>query len=65
MSAEIPLAMAVIAIAAETGWNEKFILEELPLARFLLYKHAIHWKQGDWTIPPGDSVAEQMAALGL
>ncbi len=55
----------MIALAVETGWSERFIREELPLARFLLYKHALHWRAGDWTVPPSPPVDEQVDILGL
>jgi hypothetical protein len=57
--------MAVMSIARETGWTERYILEELPLSRFLLYKHVLHWKAGDWTVPPDAPVDTQLKALGV
>jgi len=55
----------VIALAAETGWEERFIFEELPLARFLIYRHVLLRRAGVWTVPLGAGVDEQLSLLGL
>jgi hypothetical protein len=44
----------IIAIASETGWSEEYIRSGLPWARALLYWHAIAWRNGLWTVLPGD-----------
>lgn len=54
-----------MALARESGWTESYILETLPLARLMLYIHALHWAKGDWTVPPTASVDDQLAVLGL
>jgi len=55
----------VISLARETGWSERYILDVLPLARLLIYRHAIARGNGAWTVAPGASVDSQAAALGL
>jgi len=54
-------------LAFETGWPESFILEELPLARFLIYQHVILRDAGHWTVPVVDagSIDKEAQILGL
>jgi hypothetical protein len=42
----------VFTLAKETGWQESFILWELPLWRALAYQHCALWQSGAWTIAP-------------
>jgi hypothetical protein len=57
----------VARLAFETGWPESFILEELPLARFLIYQHVILRDAGHWTVPVVDagSIDKEAQILGL
>lgn len=53
----------ILALADKTGWNERFILWELPLCRALEYYHAVLWSNGAWTVRHEKTAAEQLAML--
>jgi len=53
-------------MARETGWPERYILWELPLARLLQYQHCALRANDVWTVPPGpapQAVADKFDAL--
>lgn len=53
------IAALALSVHRETGWNEDFIQEWLPLCRLLQYAHGIQWSNPQiWTVDPwGDSVS--------
>jgi hypothetical protein len=53
----------VLTLADKTGWPERFIIWELPLARALEYYHAALWAAGVWTVRNERSPAEELARL--
>jgi hypothetical protein len=40
----------VLALAEKTGWTERYLIWELPMARALEYYHAALWNVGAWTV---------------
>ena len=52
----------ILTLARETGWSETDILN-LPMETALEYYHAALWANGAWTVPPSQSVAQQLASV--
>jgi len=53
----------VLALADKTGWSERFLIWELPLARALEYYHAALWANGAWTVRHERTAAQELARL--
>ena len=52
-----------MTIASKTGWSERFIRKELPLAIGLQYYHAALTLSGIVTVEGGEAIAELMEEL--
>jgi hypothetical protein len=50
----------IFTLAKETGWHEKTLLWEIPLARLLQYYHAAMRSHDLWTVAPGDRKAPEL-----
>jgi hypothetical protein len=57
------VASYVIGLAMNTGWDEQYILWELPLARGLQYQHAALYANGAKTVPSGEAMEDQLRSL--
>lgn len=57
------LADFVLTLARETGWEESFILLDLPLSRALQYRHVILRRRGFWTLAPTAAPESQLSRL--
>lgn len=53
----------VYTLAKETGWNEHFIVWELPIMRALEYYHAALWANGAWTVRNERTAEEELARI--
>ena len=53
----------VLALAEKTGWPERYLIWELPMARALEYYHAALWNVGAWTVRHEKTAQEAIADL--
>lgn len=57
------MASYVITLAKLTGWDEDYILNVLPMSRYLQYRHCCLRSEGYWTVPPSAPASEQLEEL--
>ncbi len=53
----------MFTLARETGWNEAFLIWELPLPRALQYYHCALRSALAWTVEPGPGAVDQLRRL--